>query len=442
MEHKSKTSPLIKIILPLLAVGVIFAVWFVFDLQKSINAKDGPSDFQYIIVRDDRSQTAYFIDDPKQIDEFKSLYQKIPKGTMGYFKDGPNIHITFYKGNIAVSRLPYPADFSVAQKSFVKKLMVQDNARYAYTFHVPYHIDVRDLCPKIEVEKNCIAIYPSNYELRYAYPNVCLGYTAERTGSSEIPSTVEFGIFDNDNYFLPWIEKFKNEDNLFDISECFTRSISPMAYSRIITLYLKNSLATSEILDMKAVAESEYDRSLGVYGDRFIYREASQTKIELLFSEPQTNEGIENFCREYQINCYQYDKEPLNIEEIVFFYKYINAPMFRSYAISSNLSVVHHEYEEKFFVPFQDPTPNGIIISNTTISEDEYKYLVQVFSNNDFLSFPEKIVGGYDLESYFYIGVKINGDWHVSGGDTPNYKNERYETIYNTLYRKFELLTK
>lgn len=456
-----KNIPLwIKIVVPVCIIGVFLAVWIFIEYIEPRITTDGPSDFQYIIIQDDKSkiydynyqiiedrksQIYYYIDDPRKIEAFKVAFRKVPKQGTNYYKDGADMWMTFYKDNVAVGSLPYPAGYSISQNNIVKNMLSEENIRYAYTFHVPYFIDVTELCPKIEDEQNCIATYSKHYELRNAYPTVQITYTADppENYSPYLIPTVEVGAFSQDDYFLPWIEKLKEQDNLFDISRCSSVSMSPTEHSRRIMLYLKHSISNSEILEMRAEAEAGSDRNLGVYGSSFVYTEAKQTKIEVFFSRPQTTEDIENICMEYQMDCYQYDRKPLEIEEIVLFYKYINAPMFRSYTISSDLNVIHHEYEEKIFIPFQDATPKKTMISSAAISDDEYKYLVQIISNNDFLSLPKQIgVGGLDLKSYSYIGIKINGDWYVSGGDTPDKKNERYAIIYSALRERFELFAK
>ena len=352
-----------------------------------------------------------------------------------------------YYNDLLLRTLPYPTIYPDIGSGKIESLMNPENLRYLYTFYVPNQTDFFELRARIESNENCFAFFPY-HSISYARPCIEVVYAAQAEDANEehlAGYDFSFGQFSKDEYFRYWIDLLDDAENLHSISSCRLKKLSTGgAFARGMTIYLNRSLTDAEILEYSGIAESMYniDAPARYYHSPFRYEEVYEYKIEIVFAQPQTYEMLEVFCQAHAIESYEYDRPSLEPDSIILFYRYINAPVFRSFSIKPDMTVVHSQYSEADFLPFKDEAPPSTVISNTLVSEEEYRQLVRALTNNDFTTLPDEIgFGNHELESYSYIGVEIGGQWFTSGGDTPDNKNERYKRIFDVFSSTFELIT-
>lgn len=399
---------------------------------------------RYIIIRprDVSSHEFYIVDTPQDIETIRKDLKKIDFYELNYY-DSEYV-IEFYS-HYYFDSLPYPASYSEKQQQTIKSMMLPENKKYIYTFYAPSALDFSKLTEDIEQKTDCSIFTSSELTDRYSY--VTLEYAAEASDSKDALSktiTVPLGEYEPDNYFLPWIELFNRTSNYYGNSPCGGRMSCGNAYMKRIKIYLNHPLAKEEVNELKEKAENEYNKNTLISDKRipFMYHESTEYGFYVVFDEPQSVEMIEAFCKEYQIDSYDYKHEPLDIEEIVLFYNYVDQKDggYRSYTITPDLEVAYHRYAEVEFTPFIDETPSSTFISKQLISEQDYAELIQVLINNNFRTMPNEIgFGDYEFQQYVYIGVKIDGTWYYSGGDHPYSRNARFEAIFKVFQNKFEI---
>ena len=323
------------------------------------------------------------------------------------------------------------ASLSNEQNKIIEDRMIPENHKYSYHFYVPCAINFDSLKQTLETEQECRVFFPMA-SLNSARPSITLEYAFETKDFDHDKAAKDYplGKYKPDNFFIPWVDKIKAMENYFGMSDCSFRWGSDTVSAREMTIYLNRSLTKDEIILMKketedAVVTTNWGVTPFCYNEKLVYN------IQILFDKKLTPDELKDLCSQYSIISYDYDRTPLNIQEIIFFYKHYDNP-YKSDTITPDCNVIVREYDQKDFTPFKDALPQSKIISERKLARDEYLSIVKTISNYDFLSISDDLeFGGYEIGMYAYIGIRINGEEYVAGGNYPYSDDIRFVNIFD-----------
>lgn len=217
-------------------------------------------------------------------------------------------------------------------------------------------------------------------------------------------------------FYVPdtvYFEKLR--DNIIAEQECM-----------IFLPYMNHQLNPSVISE--TATPSEYDLD-------------SEYKILLIFENELDQGQIEQLCKVYGIASFDYDKLPLEIEQIVVFKRSNSTSECDFYTITPDLRVRHREFNTMKFTPFKDE-PQFSIESDFTLSQEEYDALTDAFTRYDFLTIAEEPDEEEDsLNPIMYLAITIDGNTYFSCHDisVSGYSRFRFQKIWDVARDLFDL---
>ncbi|MCL2672622.1 MAG: hypothetical protein FWF10_11410 [Clostridiales bacterium] len=341
-----------------------------------------------------------------------------------------------------------PRAYAGEEGNPVRAAMTPENQKYIYTFYVPTETDFEGFKAQMERERDCHVFFAAQ-SIGAEKPRITLSYTftaqeTDRRATQDCP----LGVYERDDVFSPWVEQILESGNLYGLSDCYSGGYmfdgTDTEVTRNLSIYLNRSLAGDEIVRMRDAVEAALlppDWEPVPYPRRwlnmpFAYCDRPFYAVELLFDAALTAADIAALCGEYAIVSYEYDKPTLDIAEITLFYKewrsWYSEP-YKSSTFTPDGKVVTRVYAEDF-TPFADTSPQSTIVEESRLPDGTYARLVQTVSNNDFWDIPDAL-GLYDYESwtYSYIGIQMDDEIYVAGGEDSYYGDIRYIRILRLL---------
>lgn len=399
-------------------------------------------DIKRVIIEkgDPHNREIYLLNSTEDIEVLKECFSRVSRH-MG--EGGSEEYRIKFINDCTLHSIPFPDLFSQNQIDTVNSFIKDENKKYQYTFQVKNSIDFQELKQSIYDNGNT-AYLPYN-SINGTKPSIELSYVAPVKNKIEYDKAShdnKLGEFKYDDYFIPFVDDLKEKGLYFDNSTCSFSGGSSSDFSREISIYLTESLTKDEIINIRDKSDESYviDNVQGFFLPcHFLYKELEEYAVRVIFDEEQSNEELKAFCQKYNIDSFDYDKELLEFDEITMYYfKGTKTDSYRSLCLTNDLQFVIKEYDAVDFKPFTDKDPNFSIIEKGKISENDYREIRKILSNYNIMQVPNNLgIGGYEFDSFVYIGIKTNGQLYVCGGQDPYSNNNRFYEIRSQIMKIF-----
>jgi len=454
---------LLSVILFIVFIVVALKFIFIDDIMERVYIKlDTHADF--MIISREGSQKCLLISDKNEISNFLKLHKwrdsHLPCCLGGMDSEytvkivngdviTSTIYFNDYWRTYSDSSTPYNREFYNELQKYISRFNESNNSSYQYTFQVRNSTDFYALKEQIYNNGNGNIAYLPAGSITATKPSITLSYAAVANSESEwnnaFRNNHQLGKFSPDNYFIPFIDDLKERGLYFDNSEISFSSGNGLNFSRRIAIYLTRSLTENEITEIKNKSSETYivGNPQGFHPvTNFIYKENQEYKIKVIFDKEQSHNDLMEFCRKHNVDSFDYDKELLTFDNMtIYFFRNtirpdnLNPSKYRSLTLSKDLTLTVREHEPTDFVPFKDEDPPFSIIEQIKISEDDYQMIRRIISNYDFLDISDRLgFGDYEFDRFCFIGIQIDGEFYVCGGQDPYSNNERFHNIRTKLF--------
>jgi hypothetical protein len=353
------------------------------------------------------------------------------------------IYFSDYWTTHSDSSTPYNKEFYNELQKYISSFNENENLSYQYTFQVRKSKDFQALKEQIYNDGGNIVYLPGG-SIIATKPSIMLSYATvaknENEWNNAFRNNHQLGEFSCDNYFVPFVDDLKERELFFDNSTVSFSSGNGLNFSRRITIYLTRSLTEDEILKIRNKSNETY-----IVGEpqgfhpvtNFIYKDGEEYEVKVVFDREQSSEGLKNFCQHYNLDSFDYDKELLDFENMtIFFFRNtvrpdnLNPSIRKSVTITKDLDLIYKEYESVEFVPFKDTDPLFRILDERKITENDFLGIRKIISNYGILDIPDNLgFADYEFDRFCYIGIQINGELYVCGGQDPYSNNKRFFNI-------------
>lgn len=445
MKRIVTIGAIITVILIVVMVGLYFFTSYFWKDNSGERNLFSPSDDVKRVVIENSNPSIHEVYVLDSVNDVAVLKENFSRASVHMGEGAEDYRIKFIN-DFTVHDIPFPDLFSQDQIDMVNSFIRDENKKYQYTFQVKNSMDFQQLKQSIYDNGN-IAYLPYN-SINGTKPSIELSYVAPVKNKIEYDKAShdnKLGEFKYDDYFIPFIDELKEKGLYFDNSTCSFSGGSNSYFSREFSIYLTESLTKDEIINIRDKSDESYiiDNVQGFFLPRhFLYEELEEYAVKVIFDKEQSDEELKAFCQKYNIDSFDYDKELLTFDDITIYYINKNKlDKYKSVRLSNDLLLTVKEYEAVDFVPFVDSDPNFELVEQKSISENDYREIRKIVSNYNILQIPNNLgFGGYEFDTFIYIGIKIDGELYICGGQDDYSNNKRFYEIRSQIMKIFGII--
>ncbi|MCL2671032.1 MAG: hypothetical protein FWF10_03235 [Clostridiales bacterium] len=425
-ENRRITKTILIILTILLLCGLAGGFAFCF-LHAEEFLLFGPNDrVTRVVIGDSHSHEYYVVDNARDCKALQRCFMWVSEHMGDRAEDQPRIWFLDEYGLLA--NIAYPSEYEPRALRIAGAFRKEEYKKYIYTFYVKSRTDYYSL--QAQLRGDGYNAYLPTDDILETKPGIELEYIFDAENKRDYEqafwSEGPIGKYKPDDYFIPFVEELKALGAYFGSSDCsFSRS-SNYICGREITLYLDRSLTEEEILALREKAEREYNpRALPISASPFLYFELEEYEIKVIFEEARSPAQLAAFCAAYGVDNFDYDKEAIDYDALVIYYKEPKEDFFRAIRLSAG-------------EPQIDSLPNGIgapVFEDITLSDAQMREVQRLVSNYNLLQIPDNLgFASYEFDKYVYLDISIDGAHYICGGQSPFSYNARFKAMCQQIF--------